>query len=120
VLTLSVTDCARGDRTVSGYPRVEVLGTDHRPVHVDIHQGITVTDAIDDPAPTRLRLHPGERATAALAWRDLVTGDGTGPYAPVVGSALRIAVGGPAQTLPATLDLGSAGRLDITAWYQAG
>ncbi|WP_232792631.1 DUF4232 domain-containing protein [Actinacidiphila yeochonensis] len=119
VLTVSLTDCSEDDRVVSGYPQLEVLGTDHRPVHVDVHHGITVTDAVDDPAPTTLRLHPGERVVAALAWRNLVTGTGEGTDAPVVGSALRITVDGAAQTVPATLDLGSAARLDVTAWYQA-
>jgi len=119
-VALVLTDCGAADRTVSGYPVIQVLGSDHHPVHVEVHRGITVTDAIDDPAPTTLRLRHGERAVAVLAWRDLVTGTGTGTSAPVSGSALRITVGGSAQTLPLLLDVGTTGRVDVTAWYQAG
>jgi hypothetical protein len=113
VLTVSVTDCGTKSRTVSGYPQVRVLGYDTRPLTVDVHHGASVTTAIDDPGPTTVTLGPGQSATAVLAWRNTVT---ESTVAAQTGGLLEFTVGGARQNLPATIDLGNTGKLDVTAW----
>lgn len=113
-VTVSLTDCGTAPRTVSGYPRLRVLGRDGRGLDVEVHHGVTVTGGIDDPAPTTLTLRPGERAITALVWRNLVT-DST--VTAVTGTAVELTVAGAPQKVPLTVDLGTTGTLDVTAWH---
>jgi hypothetical protein len=114
-MTVYVTNCGKTSQTVSGYPAAHVLDEDHNRVKVTIHQGMSVTTAVDDPAPDRITLKPGERALTVLAWRNTVTDSTvvatTGAYLEVT-----LVAGGKPEVTPVMIDLGNTGKLDVTAW----
>ncbi|WP_328915690.1 MULTISPECIES: DUF4232 domain-containing protein [unclassified Streptomyces] len=114
-MSVHLTNCGTKSRTVSGYPALRVLDGDGGTLPVTVHRGISVTTGIDDPAPTRLTLAPGQGALAVLAWRNTVT-DST--VVATNGAAIEVvpAPGAAAQSVPVLVDLGNTGTLDVTAW----
>ncbi|GAA2493538.1 hypothetical protein GCM10010406_32020 [Streptomyces thermolineatus] len=96
VLTVELHNCGTRPRTVHGLSSVATL------------------DEVDT-APEPVRLEPGEKAVARLAWKNRVT-DATVPATD--GSYLDIAPveGEDRQTVEILVDLGTTGRLGTSAW----
>ena len=120
---LYLVNCGDRPYQVEGYPVVLALGADKKPLDVRILRGgKDIAGGLPpDRAPTVVLLQPGERAGAAIFWRNTYD-DITHP--PVNAPYLRIApgIGRPAQILTpdGPVDLGSTGRLGVGAWQPAG
>ncbi|WP_171072304.1 DUF4232 domain-containing protein [Streptomyces sp. DASNCL29] len=118
VQRIELVNCGTRAYTVSGHPSVQVLDEDLEPLEVTVSHGASAIATLDgfETATGPVRLKPGERAVARLAWRNLVT-DVTRPAAD--GRYLKIAPNGggaDAQTVPDHVDLGTTGKLGVSAW----
>ncbi|GAB3071265.1 hypothetical protein GCM10027186_27260 [Micromonospora schwarzwaldensis] len=114
---LDLVNCGTRPYELRGYPAVSMRDADGDPIKVKIVPGATgITSGFDAP-PTRLVLRPGERAGAALLWRNTVT-DPT--VVATEGAQLDVApvAGRPAHAvaLDGPIDLGNTGRLGVSAW----
>ncbi len=70
---LDLVNCGDRPYELRGYPAVALRDADGDAIAVRIIPGAApITSGFDDP-PTRIVLAPGERAGAALIWRNLVT-----------------------------------------------
>ncbi len=116
VLTLELTNCGKEGRVVNGYPDIRILDRDRKPVEVELERGAKSILAQEnfDAGPVPVTLLPGQKAVAALAWRNTV--DMTG--APVNGAYVSVAPvpGSARQNVPETIDLGTTGKLGLSAW----
>ncbi|WP_354637810.1 DUF4232 domain-containing protein [Kitasatospora camelliae] len=117
-------NCSTEPRTLEGYPAVQLLDEEGAPLDVAIDPGARqITSGIKDPGVHPVVVQPGGWARFMLVWRN--TYDDT-THPPVSGAfAQVIPAGGAAAervTPPAPFDLGSTGRLGVTAWdaYPAG
>ncbi|MFG3302422.1 DUF4232 domain-containing protein [Micromonospora chersina] len=114
---LELVNCGDRPYVLRGYPAPSLRDADRDPLKVTVIPGARpITSGFDQP-PARIVLHPGERASAALLWRNLVT-DATvvasnGAYldvAPLPGRpSYPVELDGP-------IDLGNTGRLGVSAW----
>ncbi|KAA6214760.1 DUF4232 domain-containing protein [Streptomyces albofaciens JCM 4342] len=114
---ITLTNCGTRPYKVNGYPGVRVLDERRKPLDVRIAHG---SDIVDDVGPEPLTLQPGEHARAVLMWRNRVT-DVTGNA--VNGAYLALTPadgGGRPQTVRELIDLGSTGKLGVTAWHREG
>ncbi|MFI6130957.1 DUF4232 domain-containing protein [Micromonospora sp. NPDC051141] len=114
---LDLVNCGTQPYALRGYPAVSLRDADGDPIKVRIIPGATgITSGFDAP-PTRLVLRPGERAGAALLWRNTVTDPAV---VATEGAQLDVAsvAGRPAYevALDGTIDLGNTGRLGVSAW----
>ncbi|WP_431936377.1 DUF4232 domain-containing protein [Micromonospora sp. RP3T] len=114
---LDLVNCGTQPYVLRGYPAVSLRDADGDPIKVAIIPGATgITSGFDAP-PTGLVLRPGERAGAALLWRNTFT-DPT--VAATEGAQLDVApvAGRPAYevAMDGTIDLGNTGRLGVSAW----
>jgi uncharacterized protein DUF4232 len=120
---LYLVNCGDRPYQVEGFPVVRALDEEKAVLDVEVVPGAAeVIGAIPwDRPPTTVLLQPGERAGSVIVWRNTYD-DIRRP--PVAVPHLRIApgTGRPAQVLtPAgPLDLGSTGRLGVSAWQPAG
>ncbi|GAA2212545.1 hypothetical protein GCM10009850_080070 [Nonomuraea monospora] len=113
VQTVILTNCGDEVRSVHGYPRVRVLDEAGEPLDLEIDKGAQrVTTAVKDFGPATVSLRPGQSARFALVWRNTYGGT---TQAPQLGTTL--VVGG--HRVPGHFDLGSTGRLGVTAWERA-
>ncbi|WP_433891974.1 DUF4232 domain-containing protein [Streptomyces sp. CA-111067] len=116
VVTVYLTNCGSKSLTLEGYPSVRLQDEDHnRIAKVAVHHGVDVTTAVDDPAPRKITVAPGSRALTTLVWRNLVT-DGTVEATTGTYVEMSPAAGRPPQLVQETVDLGTTGKLDVTAW----
>ncbi|GII97527.1 DUF4232 domain-containing protein [Sinosporangium siamense] len=121
VQPVTLTNCGDADRQVHGYPGVRLLDKNGRTLEVEIDRDARkVTTAIRGAVPGRLTVRPGGSARFHLVWRNTYDDTGRPPV-----DAARVSVtadpGGAEQTVTpeSPLDLGSTGRLGITAWEHA-
>lgn len=116
VVGLILENCGERDYALNGYPEVSLLDEDHEPVDgVEVLKGsggIATVTGFDDP-PRPVTLKPGERARAGLMWRN-TTGFGTAVDVPYV----RVRAGSGTDPVMVTphLDLGTTGKLGVSAW----
>ncbi|MER6410445.1 DUF4232 domain-containing protein [Streptomyces humidus] len=119
VVGLLLENCGERDYTVNGYPQVTLLDEDRQPVDgVRIFRGsgdIATVSGFDDP-PRTVTLEPGERAGAGLMWRN-TTGSGTALDVPYV--RVRARQGAAPVMITPHLDLGTTGKLGVSAWRTA-
>ncbi|WP_105972244.1 DUF4232 domain-containing protein [Streptomyces geranii] len=116
---LRLDNCGTRDYTVKGYPLLELLDNDLKPVDsVEILDGSgeITTGAGPDEQPRPVTLGPGESATAALVWRN-TTGSGTPVNVPYV--RVRAKAGAAPVTVTPNLDLGTTGKLGVRPWEKA-
>ncbi|WP_344859235.1 DUF4232 domain-containing protein [Planomonospora alba] len=118
-LSVELVNCGTRPYRLNGYPVLQVLDGERRPLDVEVAEGsssIALIDGFDAP-PRPLTLAPGETAVAGLVWRNTLLGS-TAP--PARGAYLRIAPaeGRAAHTVRRTVDLGTTGRLGVTAWHR--
>ncbi|MEH6373242.1 DUF4232 domain-containing protein [Streptomyces sp. KLMMK] len=116
VVGLLLENCGTRPYRLNGYPQLQLLDGDHRPVDgVKILRGggAIATGTGADGEPRQLVLQPGERAHSGLVWRN-TTGGGDAvniPYARV-----RPEPGAPAVMVTPELDLGTTGQLGVGPW----
>ncbi|MEV4544912.1 DUF4232 domain-containing protein [Micromonospora echinaurantiaca] len=116
-LGVELVNCGTAAYPVHGYPALRLFDGDGAPIPVQLVEGAKgITSGFDDP-PRPLILQPGERAGAALLWRNLVT-DST--VVATNGERLEVApaAGQPPQAveLDGPIDLGNTGRVGVSAW----
>ncbi|MFI5910333.1 DUF4232 domain-containing protein [Dactylosporangium sp. NPDC051541] len=111
-MSLTLTNCGSVPVTVTGRPDIVVLGRDR-----DVQDIAVVASVHYTQSPHPVALQPGLRTSAVMSWRNTYD-DISKP--PVVGVYLSVAATpGAARQLvtpPATLDLGSTGRLEVSVW----
>ncbi|MFE4602068.1 DUF4232 domain-containing protein [Kitasatospora indigofera] len=126
VLTIEMVNCGIHRYTVTGYPVVQVLDDEHRPLGITVESGSSAYGAVSglDATPVQVTLLPGERATSALAWRNTRVG----PVLPTpltAGTGTHLAVsptpGRPPQTVTPghPLDFGDAVAPAVGPWTPA-
>jgi hypothetical protein len=126
LMNLELTNCGSQPRTLTGYPEVVLLDEDRQPFDVEVLHGaepITSNEGYCTPTgqfdvgPQPVTLAPGDRAVAGVVWRNLTTTDFdrlvNAPYmsvAPAEGDTLQDV------PLDGDIDLGTTGRLGVSAW----
>ncbi|WP_461030987.1 DUF4232 domain-containing protein, partial [Streptomyces sparsus] len=121
VMTVTMANCGDGPVTVSGYPSLRALDDERKQIDVRVIEGRSSihTDATFEAEPRPVTLKPGERARAAVAWRNTVTAS---DRAADVGHYLEVApaAGDPGQltTPDGTMDLGTTGRISVSPWHR--
>ncbi len=116
VVGLHLRNCGTTTVTLDGYPTLQLLDQEHRPIDgVRLLSGgaqIATGTGADNP-PQEIALRPGEGARTTLVWRN-TTEDGTPVSAPYV--RVRATPGAAPVMVTPELDLGTTGRLGIGAW----
>ncbi|MEV4703343.1 DUF4232 domain-containing protein [Actinoplanes sp. NPDC049316] len=120
VLGITLINCGSRTYRLNGYPSVRTLADDRTALRIQVLHGVKkiVGSAMPwDGPPKPVVLRPGERAGTAVAWRN--TYDDIS-HAPVTVALVEIApaAGRPPQLVrpDGGLDLGSTGRLAVSAW----
>ncbi|MFG2919239.1 DUF4232 domain-containing protein [Kitasatospora sp. NPDC048298] len=120
VVGLHLRNCGTATVTLDGYPQVQPLDLDHKPLDgVRVLRGgaeIATGTGADDP-PRRIDLRPGEGARTTLVWRN-TTEAGAGE--PLNAPYVRVRATPDAAPVMVTpeLDLGTTGRLGAGAWVR--
>ncbi|MFJ3216490.1 DUF4232 domain-containing protein [Kitasatospora sp. NPDC086801] len=116
VVGLHLRNCGTSPVSVNGYPKLQLLDVEHRPIDgvrlLSGGAGIATGTGADDP-PQELVLRPGEGARSALVWRNTVEAG-----SPVNAPYVRVRAtpdAAPVMVVP-ELDLGTTGRLGVGAW----
>jgi hypothetical protein len=118
-MRIDLFNCGTAPYTVRGYPAVRVLDADRRPLGVTVLDGTAKVSRIErfDGPPKRVTAAPGEHLAAVVVWRNTVTDV---EVSAATGRYLEIAPtdGRPAQTVTPDggIDLGTTGRLAVSAW----
>ncbi|SCL67108.1 Protein of unknown function [Micromonospora eburnea] len=117
---VELVNCGTGPYALEGHPVPRLWNADRDPLTVQVIPGArSITSGFDQP-PRPIELRPGERATAALLWRNLVTDSSVvasdGAYLEISPVAGRPAV---PVDLDGPIDLGNTGQLGVSAWKQA-
>ncbi|WFF01757.1 DUF4232 domain-containing protein [Micromonospora sp. WMMD964] len=119
-LGLELVNCGGRPYQLNGYPILHVFDEQREPIMLRVVNGAKeITSGFDQPARP-VTLAAGERATAVVLWRNLVT-DSTvvatnGEYLTVAPAAGRPAV----EVDPdGPVDLGNTGRIGVSAWKKA-
>lgn len=108
---VTATNCGSRPVRLEGYPAVRLLDQLRAPLQVTVLHDSSYMAR--DPGPAPITVEPGGQALSVLSWSSTVT---TGD--PAAGAAAEIvpAPGAVPQTLPLDTDLGTTGRLHVTAW----
>ncbi|MFD6192574.1 DUF4232 domain-containing protein [Streptomyces sp. NPDC060275] len=116
VVGLHLENCGGRTYSLEGYPALQLLDAEHRPV-----EGIAIlrgTDGIpmaggDEGPPRPVTLRPGESAVSGLAWRN-TTEFGEAVSVPYV--RVRAEAGSEPVMVAPHLDLGTTGELGVRPW----
>ncbi|MYV45824.1 DUF4232 domain-containing protein [Streptomyces sp. SID2888] len=119
VVGLHLANCGTGVVHLNGYPRLQLLDEDHKPVEgvAVLRGGASIASGTGaDGTPEALDVQPGERAHATLVWRNTVTGFDGAVNAPYV--RVWANTGAAPVTVVPELDLGTTGKLGVGPWKQ--
>ncbi|MGC4754857.1 DUF4232 domain-containing protein [Micromonospora trifolii] len=116
-LGLELVNCGEHPYQLNGYPVLHVFDEAREPVMLRVVNGAKeITSGFDQP-PRQVTLAAGERATAVVLWRNLVT-DST--VVATNGEFLSVApaAGQPDEEVDpdGPIDLGNTGRIGVSAW----
>ncbi|WP_433264751.1 DUF4232 domain-containing protein [Micromonospora vinacea] len=119
-LGLELVNCGERPYQLNGYPVLHVFDEQREPIMLRVVNGAKeITSGFDQP-PREVTLATGERATAVVLWRNLVT-DST--VVATNGEFLTVApaAGQPAEEVDpdGPIDLGNTGRIGVSAWKKA-
>ncbi|MET8266042.1 DUF4232 domain-containing protein [Micromonospora arida] len=119
-LGLELVNCGEHPYQLNGYPVLHVFDEAREPIMLRVVNGAKeITSGFDQP-PRQVILAAGERATAVVLWRNLVT-DST--VVATNGEFLTVApaAGQPADEVDpdGPIDLGNTGRIGVSAWKKA-
>ncbi|GAA1972111.1 DUF4232 domain-containing protein [Amycolatopsis minnesotensis] len=108
---VTMVNCGTKSLRVEGYPAVVLLDAARKPMTITIEHGVSYMAR--DPGPAPHTLEPGQHLLSVLSWSSTVT-DGDS----AAGSFVTVTPvpGGEARTLPVDTDLGTTGKLTVTAW----
>lgn len=116
VMGLRLENCSTRAYHLNGYPRLQPLDEDRKPVtSVKVFQGsggISIVTGFDDP-PQAVTLKPGESASAGLMWRNTVTA-GTPVNLPYV--RVNAKAGARPVMVTPEIDLGTTGKIGVSPW----
>lgn len=115
VVVVRLQNCGTIPYVLEGYPTIGLLDENGDQLSFTSHRGSA--GAFEDAGPKRHVLQPGASVNAALTWRNTVTG---GMREAVTADVLAVAPskGAPAQHLQVVVDIGTTGRVDVTAWQE--
>ncbi|MFF5178716.1 DUF4232 domain-containing protein [Micromonospora sp. NPDC000316] len=119
-LGLELVNCGEQPYRLNGYPSLQVVDEQRQPIALRVLNGAKdITMGFDQP-PREVTLQSGDRATAVVLWRNLVT-DST--VVATEGAYLWVApaAGQPTQEVDpdGPIDLGNTGRIGVSAWKKA-
>ncbi|WP_371667794.1 DUF4232 domain-containing protein [Streptomyces sp. NBC_00289] len=118
-MDVTLLNCGTDTYRVKGYPGLRLLDDDQQTVTgvsmIHGSGGITGLPGFDDP-PRAVSLRPGETATAGLVWRNTVTDVGGPVDVPYLTVEARPGALPLLVTPDGGLDLGTTGRLGVSAW----
>jgi hypothetical protein len=123
VLQILAVNCGTVPRTLHGHPAIRVLDEDRQPLDVLARPGSSGVSSVPsfDVAPRTVTLEPGERASSAVLWRNLVTDPSVRATS---GHFLEVTVfaGDAPQVVPADggIDLGNTVKVGIAPWTASG
>ncbi|MCW6007069.1 DUF4232 domain-containing protein [Micromonospora sp. CPCC 205371] len=118
-MRVEMVNCGSQPYTANGYPTLQVLDADRKPLDISVLQGtgqISTITGFDGP-PRQVTLAPGAGAAAVVVWRNTVTdanvGATTGTYLEMAPAA-----GQPAQVLSpgGGIDLGTTDKIATSPW----
>ena len=120
VLGITLVNCGPRTYRLTGYPVVRSLDDDRKALKVRVLHGVKeiVGSAMPwDGPPKPVVLKPGQQAGTAVAWRNTYN-DIRKPPVTVTFLVIAPLAGRPFQTIAPTggLDLGSTGRIGVSAW----
>ncbi|WP_406197109.1 DUF4232 domain-containing protein [Kitasatospora sp. NBC_01560] len=117
VMGIRLTNCGSKPYALNGHPALRVLDGERAPLEISVQHGAAGIATLDgfDAAPKRVTLQPQESAVFQLVWRNTAT---AGDRPSDNGRYLDVAPlpGRPRLTVPADLDLGTTGKLGVSAW----
>ncbi|MFI6308398.1 DUF4232 domain-containing protein [Amycolatopsis thailandensis] len=110
-VVLTLTNCGTTPRTLTGYPEVRLLDREKRPMTVEVEHGTSYM-AID-PGVSPQTVRPGGTLLSVVSWSNTVTAG-----SPEAGAYVTVAAakGDPEQRITVDTDLGTTGKLTLTAW----
>ncbi len=110
-IVVTLTNCGTAPRTLTGYPEVRLLDKEKRPMAVEVDHGTSYM-AID-PGAAPQTVQPGGTLVSVVAWSNTVT-----VGSPEAGAYVTVAAakGDPEQRITVDTDLGTTGKLTLTAW----
>nr|WP_221471276.1 DUF4232 domain-containing protein [Amycolatopsis umgeniensis] len=110
-IVLTLTNCGTTARTLTGYPEVRLLDKEKRPMTVEVEHGTSYM-AID-PGAAPQTVQPGGTLLSVVSWSNTVT-----VGSPEAGAYVTVAAakGDPEQRITVDTDLGTTGKLTLTAW----
>ncbi|WP_158734315.1 DUF4232 domain-containing protein [Streptomyces sp. NRRL F-2747] len=123
VADVQLVNCGTQPYVLEGYPEIRLMDRKRAPVEVTVvhgADGITSAPTGVEGVPQRIELRPGQAASLALVWRNLVT-DSTVPAAEGWVLDVTPRPGAPRMELELrhSVDLGNTGRLGISPWKAA-
>ncbi|SFB05545.1 Protein of unknown function [Amycolatopsis marina] len=110
-VVLTMRNCGSDPRTVSGYPAIAVLNNAGVPLDIEVRHDSSYMAR--DPGPKTRKLEPGAELLSVVAWSATVTHGEL-----ETGAALTVSTlpGEKPQTLAVETDLGTTGKVELTAW----
>ncbi len=110
-IVVTLTNCGAAPRTLTGYPEVRLLDKEKQPMAVQVEHGSSYM-AID-PGVAPQTVQPGGTLLSVVSWSNTVTVGSPEAGAYVTVSAAK---GEPEQRIVVDTDLGTTGKLTLTAW----
>jgi hypothetical protein len=114
-LELDLMNCGSAPYTLTGYPDIQVLDSDRRPLEIVVTHQPPISNDGRTPSLRTIHLTPGHGALVLLEWHNTVT-DAT----PVTGRYLKVTAraGDEPQLveLGRDMDLGTTGTLKVSPW----
>lgn len=120
-MTVTLTNCGTRDMRLNGYPSVQVLDVDRKPMDVSVLKGTEPVTSMDDPGTHPVTLKPGDAARSSFVWRYSAVNAATQE-----GSGVHVRIAPDPRTAKQTvqpeggLDIGDTGFLGTTAWQAKG
>lgn len=120
VVGLRLTNCGTRAYRLNGFPLLQLLDEDRKPVPavkvIKGSGGIATVDDFDAPARPVV-LEPGQSATTGLMWRNTTEAGSAAVNVPYV--RVRPKPGARPVMVTPELDLGTTGRLAVSPWKKA-
>ncbi|MGW4687229.1 DUF4232 domain-containing protein [Streptomyces sp. NPDC004244] len=120
IMSVELVNCSAEPYALEGHPQIRLLDRKRAPLEAEVRHGSADiaggVPSMDRPAEP-VTLQPGQRASFAMLWRNLVT-DPSVPAAEGWAVEVTPKPGAPVVTaeLRDSVDLGSTGRLGVSAW----